>query len=653
MTGSARLNTIYGGFTLLALMCVAWACFSPALTGPFIFDDFPNLENMRHLNDGVDVGSVGRYLASSHGSPDRPLAMLSFLIEDSAWPAYPADYKRNNLWLHLITGLLVCLLALRLERHLQVSPRAAQWIALSCSAAWLLNPMQLSATMLVVQRMNILSGIFTLLGLLAYLASLESKRASPMARTVLSGAFLATFGLLAYLCKENGILIAAYAAVLNGTLLRSLLATYPTACRRVLFAGTAGPIVLLALLAVAKLGWLQSLYETRDFTMAQRLLTQPRVLFDYVAQILVPRIGDQGIIHDDYLVSQTIFDPPITALALLSLTAFALTAFARRARSPVFAFAVLWFLAGHLLESSVLPLEIYFEHRNYLPMIGILFALAYLVATRSGVVGRYARPAFLVWLLACAALTRINAATWGDYGLQAQVWAKEHPGSARATQWFAAYQLQSGNPAAARATMLDGVSRVDSPTDLKLQIVLLDCVVSGVTAEQWQEAVSTMKVAPFNHLPSSLVTRYVKEMTGPACRGTLDLDMLLKFTNALMENPAYARVPETISAVHYDLAKIYVARRQLDLILHHLDLAYQNYPQPSIAREQAIHLLTAGIPEEALRYIDISDSTPQPWMKRWLADPARINRNLRRSAEAMRVDLQKHSDATRPVDRQQ
>ena len=39
------------------------------------------------------------------------------------------------------------------------------------------------------------------------------------------------------------------------------------------------------------------------------------------------------------------------------------------------AFGIAWFLVGHSIESTVFSLELYFEHRNYFPGVG-LFLLA-------------------------------------------------------------------------------------------------------------------------------------------------------------------------------------------------------------------------------------------------------------------------------------
>ena len=51
-------------------------------------------------------------------------------------------------------------------------------------------------------------------------------------------------------------------------------------------------------------------------------------------------------------------------------------------RRAMWSFGLLWYLVGHSLESSLLSLELVFEHRNYVPSFGILFAGAYYLPWR-------------------------------------------------------------------------------------------------------------------------------------------------------------------------------------------------------------------------------------------------------------------------------
>ncbi|MCK5432896.1 MAG: hypothetical protein KAJ03_09140, partial [Gammaproteobacteria bacterium] len=50
-----------------------------------------------------------------------------------------------------------------------------------------------------------------------------------------------------------------------------------------------------------------------------------------------------------------------------------------RKKLPLFCLGVLWFFGGHVLESTVYPLELVFLHRNYLPSIGILLLTSELI----------------------------------------------------------------------------------------------------------------------------------------------------------------------------------------------------------------------------------------------------------------------------------
>lgn len=620
---------------LTILLAAGWA-FRPALSGPFIFDDFPNLENMRHLNDGVSSVSLRHYLASVRGYPGRPLAMLSFLIEDAAWPAYPADYKRNNLLFHLLAGLLVYWLALKFAVLTALPDSARRWAPLACTAAWLLNPMQLSATMLVVQRMNILASIFVIAGLIVYLKVVLSQRASPLARVALAGSCLAVFGGLAFLCKENGILIFAFATALNLTLLDERIQAYPALTRRILLVGAAMPVLALVIAAASAPDALLGVYKIREFTLVERVLTQPRVLFDYLGNILIPRLGSQGILHDDYQFSRGLFDPPATLASIVLLAAIVFLAVRFRRRATLFSFAVIWFLAGHLMESTVVGLELYFEHRNYVPMIGPLFAVCAFALRQPRPKLAWASALVLVWLLGFLALTRLNAHTWGSRGQQAMVWLQEHPRSGRAVQWAASFWLDAGEPERAREILQQGIERMPQSSDLRLQMVLLDCFTRGVRPGQWEDSLEMLRHSRYSHLSPLLISTYVVQLrSGSRCRGTLDRGMVFELAEAMIANPAYQQVPDSLSHVHYQLAQLFHDSRQLDRAMHELDLAWELNPFPSIPREQAIHLLTAGLPEEALKYIDRSNNTPVPWFKRILLDVPSLNSGLEASAHAM------------------
>ena len=153
--------------------------------------------------------------------------------------------------------------------------------------------------------------------------------------------------------------------------------------RRFLIGFYALSVALPAAIALVYLAmhseWLLTGYKTRDFTLTERVMTEARVVWFYIWQILLPSAAQMGLYHDDIAISRGLLQPASTALAMAGVIALLVLSFIARKKAPIIAFGVLFFLAGHLLESTIWPLEIAHEHRNYLPMYSILLMLFFYV----------------------------------------------------------------------------------------------------------------------------------------------------------------------------------------------------------------------------------------------------------------------------------
>jgi hypothetical protein len=126
-----------------------------------------------------------------------------------------------------------------------------------------------------------------------------------------------------------------------------------------------------------------------NFNAWERLLTEAKILWIYVYKAVLGMPAKLGI----YQQPPEVLRNPFGAAALmswLSWLALLIAAISWRRRFPLAAFAVLWFFAGHLIESTVVPLELYFEHRNYLPIIGPVFAISSALLLGSSVLRRAA-----------------------------------------------------------------------------------------------------------------------------------------------------------------------------------------------------------------------------------------------------------------------
>jgi hypothetical protein len=108
----------------------------------------------------------------------------------------------------------------------------------------------------------------------------------------------------------------------------------------------------------------------------ERLLTQPRALLDYIGLLLLPRSPLLGLFTDDFTASNGLLSPASTLWSILALVAASAFAIAVRKRAPTIFAGWFFFLVAHAVESTFLPLELYFEHRNYLPAFGLWLAVA-------------------------------------------------------------------------------------------------------------------------------------------------------------------------------------------------------------------------------------------------------------------------------------
>lgn len=413
-------------YALVALLALAAIIYWPGLAGGFVFDDYPSIVNNASLR--LFNGSLTSLWDASLGgvtSPwGRPISMASFAVNYYWLGDSPYYFKLVNLTIHLANGLLVYVCLGQLWPQ-QTGKSQHGHVALWVTAVWLLHPINLTPVLFVVQRMTSLASLFTLAALNLYL--LGRRRPGWKWRILLAVGFLA-FWLTGILSKETALSLPLLVLLCEWLVFHSF--SKVAQKYRLLLLG-ACCIVAATVLWQAWPFILQT-YLTRDFTLQERLLTQARVLWLYVAQIALPYPELYSLHHDDIAVSHSFLEPWQTAIAVLGWVAVVVTAVTQRLARPWLIFGIFWFLAGHLLESSFLGLELAYEHRNYLPSIGPILLIAFMLFPANSARWKVPRYAF-AWgfLIFCAVLTSLRAQQWGDDYIRTQLDANSHPGSAR------------------------------------------------------------------------------------------------------------------------------------------------------------------------------------------------------------------------------
>lgn len=578
---------------LLVTTVLSW----PALSGPFLFDDFPNLEHLATLNGRLDWASLANYASLYRSEPGRPLSMLSFVINDFDWPSSPWPFKYTNLMLHLLIGVLIFGFTRTLARLRTTAAPHADIIALLTTAAWLLHPMQLSTSMLVVQRMTQMSALFVFAGLWGYVVLAQRARNAATALAAILALGIGT--VLAVLSKETGALAPLLAIVINATFLRERLRQLPVLPRRLLQLGTLLPVLALLTGIAAKLNALPG-YGGRSFDLVERLLSQSRALCDYLFNILVPSLRGGGIYHDDFAISHGLLTPWTTLPAALCISGLLFVALLAYRRWPLFAFAVLWFFCAHLLESTIFPLELYFEHRNYLPMFGIFLSLAIWIIEKSKHGHGWLLALAWCWIAFAAWLTSVQAPIWGNRDALVTVWAIEHPQSPRAVQEKSAYYYRKGQNAEAAATLLDGYARGVRGSDFPVQVLLLACATHDkALANRTRPLLPTsLGDGEFNRATAVTLSKFRRQVQANICPEVLTEDGWLWLTATLLENPKYSA--GTVAAYLYiERAYLYQHRRDLNATMFEFEKAWAANPTPELAHLMAATLASAGLYDQA------------------------------------------------------
>ncbi len=478
---------------VLLLLAAGLLVYWPGLSGGYVFDDFGNLVDNPAFAPAALHAHFWHSVWSTHSGPfDRPLSMLSFATQAWFTGLAPWPLKLGNVLIHLCNGWLVWLLSRRVLGWLEAGlPAGRRWLvgaetqALLVAAAWLLAPIQLTAVLYVIQRMESLAATFVLLGLLAYWhGRMRLIRGRPHAWGWIWGGLLAGT-VLAVLAKETGVMLPAYAFVLEWLVLRGRLATpeappsptprggggregegtvmqpFPTPALPAGGEGVVGAsgarraginplvpvfLVVLVIPGVLGLAWLLpgvlsgAAYAARPFTLAQRLLTEGRVMVDYLHWTVLPSPNALSLYHDDIRVSTGWLQPWTTAASWALIAGLLGAALGLRRRAPLFALGVLWFFAGQSLLSTFVPLELVYEHRNYLPSWGVFIALFGLLFAWSPADAERRRTLRLLTVGGLAALvalygvfTAIRAQIWGNPYRLAYFEATTHPKSPRAS----------------------------------------------------------------------------------------------------------------------------------------------------------------------------------------------------------------------------
>ena len=356
----------------LLLLALGLLAYANTWSAPFHFDDEKHILENPYLQMPSLNGPALLRAMIQDGKQNRPFSNLSFALNYHFQGERVWSYHLVNLSLHLLASLALYFCLRFTFRRAGFPSDRRDLAALLGAAVWTVHPIHTQAVTYIVQRQTVMASAFMLGTFLAYLAGRETLLRR---RKVMLYSLAVFFLIIAVGSKEialvTPLLILLYEFYFFQNFSLAFLRRHPLA-------------IILAVLLLSSLFilyvrpemWvkLSQGYQNYRFTMTERLLTEPRVLFQYLGLVLLPLPSRLCLEHDPR-VSTALLTPWTTLPALLGWLLLLAAALRFAPRRPHLSFAVLWYLLNLFLESSFIPLDLMNEHRLYLASLALLVPL--------------------------------------------------------------------------------------------------------------------------------------------------------------------------------------------------------------------------------------------------------------------------------------
>lgn len=594
--------------------------YSYAWSGGWYFDDHANLSALLKVygSGNIDWAFAFEFVFSGDAGPlGRPISLASFLIDGSTWPGSPGAMLYTNSLLHAMNALLLCGLWLAVLRQRADDQSRNCWIAIAAAALWLIQPLLASGVLMAVQRMTLLSSSFMLLGIWLYVLGRERIETKPIQAWILILFGVLGGTLLGVFSKEQAVILPLLLWTLERWILRPPKLSDNRRKCWVLFRCCAFYVpAIVIFIYLARIAFNhEANFAGREFSIAERIFTESIILWDYLRLVILPRALDYGPFHDDYPV----YSVGIKSLvALLSWFALLLAFWLVRGRSGWPLFALLWFMVAHVVESTVVPLELYFEHRNYLALAGPLLALVVMLeswSSKDTARKRFATLFLIVYGVSTSFILWQVTSMFGQSELAARLWYERHPNSIRASQYLAGKLSESGDVVGALKVLDEISERQRSPSATRLQGLQLACVLNAPRDEleyRFKLVLADLSGATARFSINDPLSKLKILMEGKACDGFLTVESIMEIANVAASSPGFKRAPLEVSNLHFFMAMLYVESRNLDMSMRHMEAAMQAVPQLLTLKNMVALLGSAGLYYEAY---ELFDRYPVKWAR--------------------------------------
>ncbi|MDY6951424.1 MAG: tetratricopeptide repeat protein, partial [Thermodesulfobacteriota bacterium] len=621
-------------------LILGFSLYSNSLDAPFVLDDEKRIKDNPHIRlTSLSFQGLKKAAMNEESSRSRPVGNVTFALNYYFHQSRFRGYHVVNTLIHVINTILIYALATMtltllgyglknslskkqyagagsghpIGQHTSLNPSV---IAFFAALLWLVNPLHIQSVTYIVQRQNSMATLFYLLSLLLYGQGRLIQRAGPVGSAPTKGekagrpskaqgaqpinmgkplpwvgfilfAGAALCWILALGCKQTAASLPVLVLLYEWYFFQDLRGDWLKGKLTYLL----GIMILFLLVAMVFMGrnpWkmITSGYDIYPFTMGERIQTEWRVVVYYVSLLLFPHPSRLNLDYD-YAISRSLVEPVSTVFSFLLIAGAICLALYLAKRDRFLSFSIFWFLGNLVIESSIIPLALIFEHRTYLPSI-------FLITVAVVVVFRYARfkwvamTVLCLWTLVCAIWTYERNEVWRD---ELSLWkdcVEKSPGLARPHNNLGLALAKQGKNEEAIDHYREAL-RIDPDSEKAHNNLGLALESQGKVEEAIRHYVEALDIRPdyfvaHNNLGSAL-----------GSRGRFD-EAIKHYQEALRIQPLYAKA-------HNNLGNALASLGKLEEALKHYAQAFRIKPDSADAHNNMGNALASlGKLEEALSH---------------------------------------------------
>jgi hypothetical protein len=357
---------------------VALLAYSNTFHVPFHFDDRVHINQNPNIQIRVLTWDrIEQLVKNTYKETIRVFSLFTLALNYYVGGFNVFGYHVVNFVIHVATGIFLYWL-LMLTFHLpsleEKYGAISYKVALFSSLIFVSHPIQTQSVTYIIQRMASMAGMFYLLSLVLYI---KGRLSTGRPRILYLGGVVLTY-LLGVFSKENVAILPLFIALYEFYFFQKL--DLSSKGRKILLS-LVGTLFILGIFGFIIWGerYINVMiegYKYRTFTMSERVLTQFRVVLYYVTLLIYPHPSRLNLDYD-FPISKTIVDPPTTLVSILIVAGLIGYSIWTAKKRPMISFCILWYFGNLVIESSIFPLEMVYEHRLYLPVVGpfVLFSL--------------------------------------------------------------------------------------------------------------------------------------------------------------------------------------------------------------------------------------------------------------------------------------